>query len=99
MSRTFTIEAVYQQGKRLRITGGRYKSSSASSAASKAFSQVIRKKGILGRVTLEIHMRETTQGSMKKIFKYKVSRVNNSTEQVINGETIIFKYTTKVRSI
>ena len=99
MSRSFTVEVVYHKGSRLRITGGRYISSTPASAASKAFSQIIRRKGIVGRASLEINIRETTQGSLKKLYRYKVSRVNNSTEQVINGETIIFKYTTKVRAL
>jgi len=97
--RSFTIDAIYRQGNKIRYSGGRYISSTPSGAARKAFSQASRHMRNKGRLTLEVHMRETTQGSSKKIFKYKVSRINESTEIQRNGETIVYMYSTKVKAM
>lgn len=97
--RSFTIDAIYKQGNKTRFSGGRYISSTPSGAARKAFSQAQRHMRHKGRLTLEIHMRETTQGSNKKMFKYKVSKINDSTEIERNGETVVYKYSTKIKAI
>ena len=34
-----------------------------------------------------------------KIYKYKISRVNDPKEVMINGVPVTFKFTTKVKSI
>lgn len=102
MSRSFTVEAIYKSGKKLRQDGGRYVSEAPANAAKKAFSQVFRNMSAskkTGRVSLEIHVRETTRGSAGKIFKYKVSKTNHETEVEINGETVVYKYVTKVKAI
>ena len=97
--RSFTVEAIYKAGKKSRISGGRYISETPSGAAKKAFSQAYRHMNSKGRLTLEVHVRETTQGSAHKTFKYKVAKKNESTEVEINGETIVFKYQTKTKAI
>ena len=99
MSRSFTIDAVLRGGKRFRLSGGRFMSETPSAAARKMFTSVYNQKIKQGQATLEIHVRETTQNSDKKIFKYKVSRVANSTEVNIRGKTIIYQYSTKVKAI
>jgi hypothetical protein len=53
---------------------GRYMSSSASGAASKAATQLCRTKRIKGTCVLYIDMRETTQNSKHKIYKYRLTR-------------------------
>jgi hypothetical protein len=102
MTRSFTVEAIYKHGNKFRKDGGRYISEKPASAAKKAFSQVYRNmssKQKSGRVSLEIHIRETTQGSAHKTFKYRVSKTNNEKTVEINGESIVYKYTTKVKAI
>lgn len=97
--RSFTIDSIYKNGNKIRFSGGRYISSTPSGAARKAFSQALRHLQAKGRLSLEIHMRETTQGSHKKIYKYKVSKVNDSKEVQRNGETVVYMYYTKIRAI
>jgi hypothetical protein len=100
MTRSFTVESIYRNGRKSKISGGRYLSDTPSSAARKAFSQAIRKMNVTGRMSLEIHIRETTQGSLHKQYTYRVSKVANTTEaDWINGQNIVFKYTTKIKSL
>ena len=53
---------------------GRYVGRDPASAAKKATSQLCRVKKIKGECVLYVDIRETTQESSDKIFKYKVSR-------------------------
>lgn len=99
MSRTFTIEAAYRNGHKLRFDGGRYYSDTPMSAARKAFTQVYRHIGADGRLSLVIHIRETTQGSLHKSYRYKVSRVKTPTEADWLEDSVVFQYTTKIRAI
>jgi hypothetical protein len=96
--RSFTVEAFYKSGKKLRSSGGRYISSTPAAAAKKAFSQYYRNHKS-GRFSLEVHIRETTQNSSHKIYKYKVSKVKDEREVVRSGETIVYKYSTKIKSL
>jgi hypothetical protein len=97
--RSFTVDAFYQNGKHLRANGGRYISSTPSGAARKAFSQYYRHHKKSGRFSLEVHIAETTSGSAKKVFKYKVSKVNDKNEVMRDNISITYKYTTKVKAI
>jgi hypothetical protein len=97
--RSFTIDAVYRAGRKQRPEGGRYISDTPASAAKKMFSTVYKEIKPKGRISLQIHVRETTQGSAHKIYKYKVAKVKQRTEVVVNGQTIIYNYTTKVKAI
>ena len=100
MSRSFTIDKIINaNGNRIRFDGGRYLSQTPSGAARKAFSQAYRHMKAKGRLSLEIHIRETTNGSARKIFMYKVRRVAQETEREINGEIITYSYVTKVKAI
>lgn len=96
--RFFTVDALYKAGKRLRTNGGRYTGATPATAAKKAFSQYFRKHKS-SKSALEVHIRETTRGSSDKIFKYKVSKVKSPSEVVRSGETIVYTYITKIRSI
>lgn len=98
MSRSFTVDSVYNTlGRKLKFEGGRYMSDIPSNAVRKAFSQI--SQNMKGRVTLEIHLKETTQNSLHKIYKYKVRRIKKETKVVINGNPIVYKYITKVKAI
>ena len=100
MSRSFTIEAVYNSsGKKLGNSGGRYISNTPSSAASKAFSQTLRTMPKVKALSLLIYVRETTQGSQHKTFAYRIRRTKQVTTVMINGEEITYKYTTKVKAV
>ena len=97
--RSFTIEKAMRVGKNLNVSGGRYMSKTPVNAAKKAFSHILRQKDFKGRVTMEIHIRETTRGSNNKIYKYKVSKKNKETKVDREGETIVYNYITYVKSI
>lgn len=88
--RSFTIESIKtSSGKVLAQDQGRYISSTPSGAAKKAFSQ--HKKS---QRSLIVSVRETTRGSACKTFKYKVSSVKNTTEVILNGTPVVFKFKT-----
>ena len=77
--RTFTTEAVHKiDGCPTKFYNkgytGRYESRNPVSAAKKAATQLCRVKKIVGTCVLIITVRETTQGSIRKEFTYKVSR-------------------------
>lgn len=100
MSRSFTVDSAFSStsGKKLKFTGGRYISDIPYTAVRKAFSQI--SKNMKGKkVTLEIHLRETTQNSAHKIYKYKVSRKYSPTEVKIKDNTIVYKYKYTVKAI
>jgi hypothetical protein len=99
MQRSFTVDSVNRLGKKLRFSGGRYLSESPISAAKKAFSQVCQVKGIKGPCTMKIHIHETTAGSDKKVYAYKVSRISDRREVQRGNELIVYRYTIKVKSI
>jgi hypothetical protein len=99
-TRSFTVESVYRGGEKLRSeVGGRYNSISPSNAAKKAFSMAIRSINPAGRVSLEIHLKETTQGSDKKTYKYKVTKKNNKKTIQVGDREIVYKYETIVKSL
>lgn len=97
--RSFTVEAMYKAGSKLRKTGGRYISATPASAAKKAFSQYYREHKRSGGFSLEVHVRETTRDSSHKVFKYRVTKVAENTEVQRGNETIVYKYSTKIRAL
>lgn len=100
MSRSFTVDSVYNtSGRKINFQGGRYMSDIPSNAARKAFSQISQTQNMKGRVSLVIHLRETTQNSKHNIYKYKVKRVKKETKVIIDGNTIVYKYITKVKAL
>jgi hypothetical protein len=97
--RSFTVEAFYKAGSKLRTSGGRYISTTPAAAAKKAFSQYYRHHKKSGRFSLEVHIRETTSGSSHKTFKYRVSKVSEHNEIKRGGETIVYNYITTVKAL
>lgn len=98
--RSFTVSTVYRGGNEITsVIGGRYLSDTPSSAARKAFSMAIRSIKPDGRISLEIHLKETTQVSDKKVYKYKVSKKNKNTNIKVGDKEIMYKYTTTVKSL
>lgn len=99
MSRSFTIEAVYKGGSKIRFDGGRYISSTPAGAAKKAFSKACQHIGLKGQCALEVHVRETTRGSHQKQFSYKLRRVVDPREVERNGQIVVYRYQTKIKSV
>jgi hypothetical protein len=97
--RSFTVVSIYRTGRKLKTTGGRYISTTPSGAAKKAFSQYYRNHKRSGRYSLDIHLRETTQGTPNKIFKYRVSKVQEPTTVVKDGQSIHYEYKVKIKSV
>jgi hypothetical protein len=97
--RSFTVIVINKSGKKVRSNGGRYISKTPSSAARKAFSQYYRQHKTSGQLSLEIHIKETTQNSSGKIFKYRVSKIKDP-KDISRGKQIIhYEYTTKVKAL
>ena len=101
--RSFTIISVSSKGKAKGSSnlGGRFLSTTPAGAARKASSQVCRNSKIKGQCSLVISVKETTRGSSGKEFNYSVKRVKLSNPQIVmrGNEEIIYKYTTKVKSL
>jgi hypothetical protein len=79
--------------------GGRYMSHTPSGAARKAGSQVCRATKIKGQCSLVVTLKETTAGSAKKEFKYRVKRVKDPVTVVRNGQEVTYNYKTVVHSM
>ena len=70
--------------------GGIYNSLTPVGAAKKAASQLFR-QGKTG--TLKISVRETTNGSLKKVFHYNVKREENNTVVLrSDGSSTVYRY-------
>ena len=73
--RSFTIVDVTKHGGcRTKFRGGLYKSRNPVGAARKAFTKFCKFKRIRGVCTLYVTVRETTKGSAKKVYTYKLNR-------------------------
>ena len=73
--RSFTIVDVTKHGGcRTKFHGGLYKSRNPVGAARKAFTKFCKAKRIRGVCTLFVTVRETTAGSKKKTYTYKLNR-------------------------
>jgi hypothetical protein len=98
--RSFTIESVQKTGGgSVRYTEGRFMSETPSGACQKAFTKVYHHLKAKGPLSLKITMRETTQGSAKKEYNYRVTRKSHTTEVERNGEIIVYHFITKIKSI
>ena len=73
--RSFTIVKMNSRMKLKSKTGGRYISRSSKNAAIKAFNRECRESKIRGQCTFTIVLRETTQGSKKNKYTYKMKRI------------------------
>lgn len=95
MDRSFVIESVHHGKSKLRPHQGRYISKTPSGAAKKMFTTVSNGK----YKTLKITCRESTQGSAKKSYTYRVTRVKNETVVVLDDVEVTFKYSTKIKAV
>ena len=78
---------------------GRYISKTPAAAAKKAGRQLIKRSGRKGKI---VSIRETTAGSAKKVFTYKVKKVKIKSPVVIdrkNGDSTIYKYKLVAKSM
>ena len=82
-------------------TEGRYIARDAIGAAKKAFNRECRQSKIKGQCTLIIILKETTQGSKKKRYVYKMKRVKLQKPIKIdrNNESITINYKTNAQRI
>jgi hypothetical protein len=85
---------------------GRYKGKTPAQAASKAFTQMIKRKqdggaNINGSYTGNVTVRETTQGSDKKTYSYKATRSINKNANMEGGseDSIQYKYKNTLTAI
>ena len=73
--RSFTvIDLTKSKGCKTKYHGGRFISRTPRGAASKAFSEHCRVKRVRGTCTLNVVVKETTQGSKHKVYAYKLHR-------------------------
>lgn len=98
--RSFTIESVKKtNGGSVHYTGGRFISEIPSAAAQKAFTKAYHHLRTTGPLTLKISIRETTQGSLHKTYDYRVTKKAAHVEVERDGKIIVYKFTTKIKSI
>lgn len=99
--RSFTIDHIithtgHVKGKE--NMGGRYVSRTPLGAVKKAASRICRNSKIKGRCTIDITIRETTQGKDGKTFTYVVKRVKDPKTVVRDGVEITYNYRTIVKA-
>ena len=98
--RSFTVIQVQRssgQKKGSSNEGGRYMSKTPSGAAKKAFTRLCRESKVKGVCTFIVSLRETTAGSAKKVFKYKLQRKLKKKPVELQGRTI--KYDIMAKSM
>ena len=97
--RSFTIESIKKQGSsKSSKTGGRYISSTPASAAQKAFTKRFH-NNTSKTLKATVVIRETTQNSLKKTYKYTIKRVYDPVEVEKGKETIEYKFRYKIKSV
>jgi hypothetical protein len=77
---------------------GRYVGSTPSGAAQKALTELCRVKKVKGQCTLFLKMRETTQGSKKKEYMYRVKR-EKLAQPVEITKGVYVEYKSRVKSV
>ena len=99
MSRSFTIDKIEKlSGGTVRYYDGRYMSETPSAAAKKMFSKAYAEcSGKCNSMKITLH--ETTSGSNKKKYAYRITRKPQKTVVEIDGQDITFSFKTKVKSI
>lgn len=104
MTRSFTVEAVYNSGKRLDYKGGRFESNNFYDAVKKAYSKIYRhyKKQSKRMNSFVIHLKETTKNSTQSVKKYRVKKIlydEGEKHVVCTGKTIAFTFRTVVTAL
>lgn len=98
MSRSFTIVKIEKSCGSLDYIEGRFMGERPSQVAKKVFSHAYREcKGKCN--SFKITIRETTMCSLKKEYSYRVTKKNKTVEVERGGKTIIYHFTTKVKSL
>ena len=101
--RSFTIVNVGKQGGcKTKFHGGKYVSKTPVQAARKAFTELCRVKRIRGVCTLVVSVQETTSGSSKKVFSYKLNRLKLKQPMIMQEGTdneYVIEYETKVKAL
>lgn len=97
--RSFTLIEMKTRKKLKSKNGGRYISKTVEGAAKKAFTRECRNSKIRGQCTIFIIIKETTAGSKKNVYKYKMKRMKLKTPLVIyrDGQKIKIQY--KIKAI
>ncbi len=98
--RSFTIVKIVssKDNKKINYTGGRFLSETPSSAARKAFSKAFHYKN--GKInSMKVTIRETTQDSNHKEYKYRVTRKPHETTIKRGKEEITYNFITKVKAM
>jgi hypothetical protein len=92
-SNTYTIEKS-ESG----FVGGRYNSKTPGGAAKKAATRLFR---TTNKKSLKFTIRQTTQGSDKKLYKYEAKRVKLAKPVIIKikGNEIKYEYKTEVKAL
>lgn len=101
MSRSFTIEKITKTtgGNTVRYDGGRFIGETPSGAAKKAFSKAYHHLNAKGPMSLKIKIRETTQGSLHKMYTYRVTKKSDVTTVERDGQEITYRFSTKIKSV
>lgn len=99
--RSFTIKNISSNKKIKSKLNGRYISKSPINAAKKALNHECRESKIKGVCTFNITIKETTEGSKKNEYTYKVKRSKLKKPLKINkgGVDIIINYKTNAKMI
>lgn len=95
------VSAPAQKYKSMRkFSPGRY-SGDPEAAAKKAFGRQCRGKKVKGVCTFAVTMKETTQGSDKKLYSYRMSRekLNKPIKVDRDGVKVVYKYKTVVKPL
>jgi hypothetical protein len=97
--RSFTaVQVTKSGGCKTKFHGGRFVSRTPAGAAKKAFGEHCRTKRIRGICTLNVVIRETTQGSKKQLFAYKLHR-NRLPRPIILQEGTPNEYVVEYNSV
>lgn len=99
MSRSFTILKVEKlSGGTVKYYDGRFLGESASQVARKMFSKAYAECS--GKCnSMKITLQETTSGSKKNKYAYRVTRKPQNTVVERDGQDIVYSFTTKVKSL
>ena len=99
--RTFEVTNALKDKCPTKFKPGRYTSVHPVGAAKKAFSGLCNRKRIKGQCTLIITVRETTAGSNKKEFTYKLKRekLKEPLMGMRNGVEVAYLYKTRAKSM
>ena len=97
--RSFTIlDITKTNGNKVNYTEGRFIGETPGSVVKKCFSHAYRhcRKNCN---SMKITIRETTQNSLKKEYRYRVTRIKDHRIVERDGEEIEYTYSTRVKSI